>query len=110
MASAINLSLDKGTTFESTFIVKNADDSAFNLTGYTATARIRKHPAASDYKSFQTTVTSAKGEIKISMASTVTSDLSSGRNYYDVVITNNVGTSISKVFEGMILVSDTVSV
>lgn len=110
MASAINLSLDKGTSFESTFIVKNADDSAFNLTGYTATARIRKHPTASDYKSFQTTITSAKGEIKITMTAALTSDLSSGRNYYDVVIENTAGTSKSKVFEGMIMVSDTVSV
>lgn len=109
MASAINLSIDKGTNFEATFNLTNFDSSAANLTGYTATARIKKHPTATSYKSFSTVITSATGKIQISMGSTTTAELDSGRNYYDVIITNQSGTSKTKVFEGMVLVNDTIS-
>lgn len=104
----VNLRIEKGTTFESTFTVSNSDGSVFELTNYTATAKVKKWPAASDSTSFSTTVTALTGEIKISMTSEVTSTLSSGRNYYDVTITKSTG-AITKVFEGTILVVDTVS-
>jgi hypothetical protein len=107
---AVNLTIEKGTTFEATFNVNNADGSVFSLANYTATAKIRKHPTAPNPKLFSTSITVATGEIKISMGSTVTADLTSGRNYYDVIITQ-VGTNkIQKVFEGTAIVNDTVSV
>jgi hypothetical protein len=107
---AINLSIEKGTSFEATFNVLNADSSVFLLSNYTATAKIRKHSAASNSKSFSTTITVQTGEIKISMGSTVTADLTSGRNYYDVLITQSGTNKIQKVFEGTAIVSDTVSI
>jgi hypothetical protein len=42
------------------------------------------------------------------MANTVTSDLDSGRYYYDVIITSQSGKK-TKVVEGMALVSDTIT-
>lgn len=107
---AVNLTLDKGTDFEATFNVSNTDGSVFSLLGYTASAKVRKHPSAEAYKSFATTITVATGEIKVSMASSVTSELVVGRNYYDVIITQANTNKIKKVFEGMIIVNDTVSV
>jgi hypothetical protein len=44
------------------------------------------------------------------MGATTTSTLLSGRNYYDVVITNAGTGKITKVFEGMVFAVDTVSV
>jgi hypothetical protein len=84
-------------------------DSVFVLTNFSATAKIRKHPTATASTSFSTTITTATGEIKISMGSTLTADLTPGRNYYDVIITNSVTSKIQKVFEGTVIVSDTVS-
>lgn len=107
---SVNLTLDKGVDFEATFNVKNSDGTYFSLTGYTASARIRKHPSSTTYKSFSTSITIATGEIKISMGSTTTSTLSPGRNYYDVVITENNTSKKRKVFEGMMIVNETVSV
>lgn len=107
---AVNLSLDKGTDFEASFNIKNADESAFSLSSFSAVAKIRKHPTASSYKSFQTTITVATGELKISMGATTTAELSSGRNYYDVIIVQAGTNKIQKVFEGSIIVNDTVSV
>lgn len=107
---AVNLTLDKGTDFEATFNVTNSDGSVFPLNGYTSFAKIRKHPTAEAYQSFSTTITIVTGEIKISMASSITSQLSSGRNYYDVVIRQNSNNKLTKVFEGTIIINDTVSV
>lgn len=107
---AVNLTIDKGTDFEATFNVSNSDGSVFSLTNYSAAAKIRKHPTATESKSFSTTITVATGEIKISMGSTITADLSSGRNYYDVIITQSGSNKIQKVFEGTVIVNETVSV
>jgi hypothetical protein len=104
----VNLKIEKGTTFEATFNVTNSDGSVFELNNYTATAKVKKFPAASSSTSFSTTITALTGEVKISMASSITSELSSGRNYYDVIITKSTG-AITKAFEGTVMVVDTVS-
>lgn len=107
--AAVNIRIEKGTDFESTFTINSSDGSAFNLANYSATAKIRKHPNAGTAKTFSTTITSSTGEIKITMSDTDTSELSSGRNYYDVIIQHSSTEKKTKVFEGMALVSDTVS-
>ena len=107
---AVNLTIEKGTDFEATFNVSNSDGSIFLLSGYAATSKIRKHPTSPTSKSFSTSITVATGEIKISMASTITSELSAGRNYYDVIITQSGTGRVQKVFEGTAIVSETVSV
>lgn len=107
---AVNIVIEKGTDFEATYNVTNSDNSVYSLINQTATAKIRKHPTATTSKSFQTSITVGTGEIKISMGSTVTADLSAGRNYYDVIITHNTSGKITKIFEGTAIVKDTVSV
>lgn len=107
---AVNLSIEKGTDFEATFTVSNADGSIFSLNNYIATSKIRKHPTATSSQSFSTSITIATGEIKISMSAATTALLSEGRNYYDVIITNTGSGKVQKVFEGTAIVSETVSV
>lgn len=106
----VNLRLEKGTDFEATFDITQSDGSVLPLNNYSATAKIRKHPTATTSKSFSTTITVASGKIKISMSAANTSTLTSGRNYYDVIITESTSGKITKVFEGMIMVIDTVSI
>jgi len=105
----VNIVIEKGTNFEATFDVKNSDDSVFLLANQSATAKIRKYPTATSSKSFTTTITVATGKIAISMGSTVTADLSEGRNYYDVILTHSSTGKITKIFEGMAMVNNTVS-
>jgi hypothetical protein len=107
---AVNIVIEKGTDFEAIYNVTNSDESVYSLTNQTASAKIRKHPTATSVKSFQTSITVAKGEIKISMGSTVTADLTAGRNYYDVILTHATTGKKVKIFEGMAMVNDTVSV
>lgn len=106
----VNLSLDKGVDFESTFSVTNSDGSVYSLLNHTASAKIKKHPSSSTYKSFSTAITVSIGQIRISMASSITDTLSVGRNYYDVIVTNSNTGRKTKVFEGSIIVNDSVTV
>jgi len=106
----VNLTIEKGTDFEAVFNVTNSDSSIFSLTNYAAAAKIRKHSTSTSPRSFSTSITIATGEIKISMDAATTSLLSAGRNYYDVIITHNISGKIIKVFEGSIIVSETISI
>jgi hypothetical protein len=107
---AVNLTIEKGTDFESIFNVTNSDGSVFSLSNYSASAKIRKHPISTSSQSFSTSITVATGEIKITMNAATTALLSAGRNYYDVIITHVSTGKIIKVFEGSIIVSETISV
>lgn len=106
---AVNITIEKGTDFEATYNVSNDDNSIYSLTNQSATAKIRKHSTATTSKSFVTSITVATGEIKISMGSTVTSELTAGRNYYDVILTHSTTGKITKIFEGTAIVHETVS-
>jgi len=105
----VNIVIEKGTNFEATYDITNADNSVYSLTNQTATAKIRKHPTATSSKSFSTGITTATGKVVISMASTITADLSEGRNYYDVILTHSSTGKIIKIFQGMAMVNNTVS-
>ena len=107
---AVNIVIEKGTSFEATYNVTNSDNSVYSLTNQTATAKIRKHPTATSSKSFTTSITTATGEIKLTMSAANTADLTAGRNYYDVIITHATTGKVVKVFEGTAIVKDTVSV
>lgn len=106
--SAVNLIIHKGTYFEETFSLIEEDGGGVNLAGKTATAKLKKHPTATTSYPFSTTITVADSTVKVSMASTITSTLPSGRCVYDVVLT--AGGVKNKVAEGTVIVEDTVSV
>lgn len=111
VAEVNSLTIDKGVDFEATFNVLSPDDSPFSLNGYVGTSKIRKYPSSPTSHPFKVEVTVATGEVKISMASTVTSQLSSGRNYFDIILNKTVsGKNYTfKVMQGTIIVSDTAS-
>jgi len=106
----VNIAIEKGTDFSAVYNVTNSDNSVYLLANQSASAKIRKHPAATSSKSFQASITIATGKIQISMGSTVTAELSTGRNYYDVILTNTITNKVIKIFEGTAIVKDTVSV
>lgn len=103
-ARSVNLTVEQGTDFTSTFTIKNPDGTVLPLTGYTVTAKLAKHPSASSTTSFQTSITAATGKITLTLNNSVTADLAPGRYYYDVVIESSGG-SVTRVIEGMVLVT-----
>ena len=106
---SVNIRIDKGTDFSAKFNLTNADASVYDLGNYTATAKISKHTKSSTSKSFTTSVVTGSGEITISMSDTDTATLKTGLNYYNVLITNTVDGTVTKVFEGNATVLDSIS-
>jgi len=101
-----NIVINTGTTFSQNFTLENANtNSLLNLTGYTVTSQMRKHPASTGVTTFTTSVADVTGgQINIGLSTTQTATLKPGRYVYDVLITDNSGT-IDRVVEGMVIVS-----
>ena len=97
-----NLQIESGTDFEHLFALgDNDNNTTLNLAGFSVSSQLRKWAGSSTAVSFASTVSSAlEGEIQISMASTITTDIKPGRYLYDVVLDD--GTSKVKVVEGMV--------
>lgn len=106
-ASVVNLTIEKGTDFEASFYVTGDDGDMLNLLYTTASAKIKKHPTSKKSTEFVCGVTTSLGEIKVSMARTTTTELTSGRNYFDVFIQNSEFNFVSRVVTGTIIVEDT---
>ena len=97
-----NLQIESGTDFEHLFALgDNDNNTVLNLAGFTASSQLRKWAGSTNHVAFASTISSPlEGEIKISMASTITADIKPGRYLYDVLLQD--GTSTVKVVEGMI--------
>lgn len=108
--AAVNIVIEQGTDYQEVFTVNNPDGSPLDLTGYTGAAKIRKFPDSTASTSFNVGIVSATGQVVVSLANTVTSELKGGRYYYDVIITAESTGKKSKVVDGMVLVNPSESI
>lgn len=101
-----NIVINTGTTFSQTYTLENINtNSLLNLTGYSVSAQMRKHPAATGVTTFTANVTDVTGgQVNIGLTSTQTASLKSGRYVYDVLVTDSSGNR-DRVVEGMVIVS-----
>lgn len=99
--------IEKGTDFSVSFLIDAFNGVPLDLSNYTAVAKIRKYPTSPVYKSFDATVSQQTGYVFISMSKVDTQELKSGRNYFDVLLTNDVETI--KPIKGTIIVEETAS-
>lgn len=106
-AQVVNLVIEKGTDFETSFFLTGDDGQMLNLLYTTAYAHIKKYPKSPTSHSFTVGITTSEGEVSISMGRTMTSKLSSGRNYFDVFIENTELNFVSRPITGTIIVEDT---
>jgi len=108
-AKKINLIVEQGTDFESTFTIYNENGTKLNLTGYTGLSLVKKSTYSST--SYRFTVSFPNrvgGQVSVSMGKSETSAIEGGRYLYDVVITspNNY---TRRVVQGSVLVTPGVS-
>lgn len=105
-----NITIEKGASFNKLFSIINSDGSAFNLSNYTFTAKLKKWGGSTNSVSFATTYgnDATLGKLTISLTNSQTGILTSGRNVYDVLITSGVGT-VTKIREGSALIRETAS-
>ena len=105
MAIIANLYIDQGTDYSITVDVTDSAGDILNLSGYTASAQIRKTYSSSTIsETFSTSIAEATGQVTLSLTDTQTSGLSSGRYVYDLNITSSGG-STSRVIEGQAIVT-----
>ena len=105
---AVNITIEKGADFASSFTITNASGSVYSLAGASAVAKIKKFPESTTSYSFSTTITVATGVIALVMTDTVTSTITPGRYFYDILVTNSSGLK-NRVIEGMALVTAGIS-
>jgi len=102
----VNLIIDQGTDFLQTFDLTAANGDALTLSGYTASAQMRKHAGSKNRYDFTVEFTDrANGQIKISLTDTITRRIKAGRYIYDIILTDSNG-SKTKVLEGQALVRE----
>mgnify|MGYP003125056059 CR=1 FL=1 len=99
-----NLTIDQGSDFEIYFDVEGTETNApKSLVGYAASAQLRKTYTSSTKVAFAATVTSPeRGTVRISLGSSVTSSIKSGRYLYDVYV-KDINENI-RIVEGTALV------
>jgi hypothetical protein len=112
MAAVANLSIDQGATFTSDITVKDINGNVFDLTGYTANAKMAKGYSSTRTRTVISTTFATDrttGVLTISLTANQTATLDAERYVYDVEITSGAG-SVTRVLEGIITVRPEVSI
>lgn len=108
MATYSELLIEQGATFATTVTVYDSTGSAFDLSGYTPRAQLRKSYYSANASNISVNVTdAANGVISLSMTSANTSILSAGRYVYDLIMDN--ATVRVRVVEGIATVFPSVT-
>ena len=113
MAAIANLTIDQGTTFTSDVTVKDANGNPFDLTGYTALARMAKGYSSTRTRTVITCTVAAdatSGVITMALSADETAQLEDGRYVYDLEILQTSSSTITRVIEGVITVRPQVSI
>lgn len=103
MAAVHNLYIDQGADFSADIGIFDDFNTAWNLSGYTGEAKIKKSYYSSTSTSFTVSVNAA-GTVTLTLTATNTSTLDEGRYLYDVVITS-AGGSKTRVIEGLVTIN-----
>ena len=98
-----NIVIDVGSDFNQTFYLETNSNTPLNLTGYTASSKMKKHPSSSSTAAtFIVSFPSpSNGTVTLSLGSTITSGLKPGRYCYDILL--NGGSVKTRVVEGSAL-------
>ena len=114
MAAIANLRIDQGATFTSDVTVTDSNGDAFDLTGYTASAKMAKGYASTRTRtSITATINSdpTTGIITLTLTADQTNALDAPARYvYDVEITQTSDSTVTRVIEGIITISPSVTI
>lgn len=101
MAAYLELTIEQGANLTSIVTVNDSQGDAVNLYYYTASSQIRKSYYSSSANTLISIVTgTSNGEITLTMTAANTALLTPGRYVYDLIITNTIDKSVTRVVEG----------
>lgn len=113
MAAIANLTIDQGASFSSDVTVKDANGNAFDLTGYTASAKMAKGYSSTRTRTSLTCTISTpatSGIVTLALTADQTTSLEDGRYVYDLEILQTSSSTVTRVIEGIITVRPQVSI
>ncbi len=110
---AANLNIYGGAGFDDTFTVSRPNSTAYDFTGYSGAAQMTKSVAVGSTVAITATFTvgftsAAGGKIALTLADTLTRNISEGRYVYDVNIVS-AGSTYYKLVRGDVMVHAGVS-
>lgn len=104
MSTKANLKIDQGADFSTSITLTDDDGNALNLSGYTGAGQIRKYYTSTTYVAFDVTVTENTGTVSLSLSSTASNAMNSGRYVYDIELTDVSGV-VSRIMEGIVTIT-----
>jgi hypothetical protein len=107
MAAKVNLVIDQGTTFTTTFDVSDSSNTAIDFSTYTARSQLRKAYESSISYPFSVAL-SSNGYITLSMTANTTNVISAGRYVYDVEVQATNG-DVLRIVEGIVTITPQVT-
>ena len=113
MAAIANLTIDQGAPFSSDVTVKDANGNVFDLTGYSASAKMAKGYSSTRTRTSITCTIQApatNGIVTLALTADQTTALDEGRYVYDLEILQTSSSTITRVIEGIITVRPQVSI
>lgn len=100
-----NITIEQGATFSRTLVIRNPDDTLFNLTGYTARMHIRRE-ASSTSTMIELTTTNgrislggANGQVTLSLSATETATIDR-HGVYDLELVS--GATVHRLIRGAV--------
>jgi len=108
MAIKANLIIDQGTDYTTSVNLTDADGNIIPLTGYTASAQIRKTYSSTNAVSFGISLESSNGVVHLSLTDTQTANIVAGRYVYDVVVVSSANVT-SRIVEGIVTITPRVT-
>ena len=101
----VNFVLDQGATFEKTITAQNSAGGNVTISTGTCAAKMRKsYSSSNNVATFTTSVTGSN--CTISLTATQTAALSPGNYVYDVEYTQSDETTVERLAQGIITISE----
>jgi len=108
--SYAELTVDQGSTFESTIDLVSDDGAVINVAGYVFTGQLRKsyYSANATANLTLTILNAANGNVKVSISAANTANIKAGRYLYDIKMTDTSNT-VTRLVEGVITITPQVT-
>ena len=108
--SYAELTVDQGSTFESTIDLVTDDGAVINVAGYVFSGQIRKsyYSANATANLTLSIVDAANGNVKMSISAANTANIKAGRYLYDIKMTDTSNT-VTRLVEGVITITPQVT-
>jgi len=103
MAQKVNIVIDQGTTFNTTYTFVDDQDNPIDFSAYAGASQMRKSYTSSTAYAFTVSLGNT-GVVGLSMNAATTSSITAGRYLYDVEVTDPNGVK-SRLVEGIVTVT-----